>query len=164
VVERGGVRVTTRVEEVPVNEQVTVREEHVNVERRPANRPVSDADRAAVQQGELEVRERREEVVVDKQVRIVEEIVINTEAQERTETIQDTVRRTDVDVEEIQGQTRTSGFRETGRVTTRQGSGSTDEGAIERGASTLGNAVERGTGLDIDRDGDTGQRDPRNNV
>jgi len=95
VVERGGVRVTTRVEEVPVNEQVTVREEHVNVERRPANRPVSDADRAAVQQGELEVRERREEVVVDKQARIVEEIVINTEAQERTETIQDTVRRTD---------------------------------------------------------------------
>jgi len=177
-VERGGVRVTTRVEEVPVNEQVTVREERVNVERRPANRPVSDADRAAVQQGELEVRERREEVVVDKQARIVEEIVINTEAQERTETVQDTVRRTDVQVEDLTGQTRTSGYTETartgGRRSARSGSVSDtqrtdaeatggDEGAIERGLSKAGNTAERATGVDLDRDRDVGQRDPRNN-
>ncbi len=176
-VEAGGVRVTTRVEEVPVNEQVTVREETVDVERRPTDRPVSEADLAALQQGVLEVRERSEEVVVDKQARIVEEVVINKEAQERTETIQDTVRRTDVDVEEIPGQTRTGGYVETDRtrVSDVAGSGSVsatrgddrgaqgnDEGMLERGLSQAENAVERATGLDLDRDKDVGQRDPRN--
>ncbi len=43
-VESGGVRVSTRVEEVPVNEQVTLREETVDVHRRPVDRPASDAD------------------------------------------------------------------------------------------------------------------------
>ena len=176
-VEAGGVRVTTRVEEVPVNEQVTLREEHVDVERRPVDRPVSDADVAALQQGTLEVRERSEEAVVEKQARLVEEVVINKEGQERTETIQDTVRRTDVDVEELPGQTRTSGYVETDRTRASDvaGSGSVsatraddrgaqgnDEGMLERGLSRAENAVERATGLDLDRDKDVGQRDPRN--
>ena len=40
---RGGVRVNTRVQERPVSEQITLREEHVVVERRPMDLPVSDA-------------------------------------------------------------------------------------------------------------------------
>src|SRR5437764_3366736 len=36
-VQRGGVRVFSRVVETPVNESVNLREEHVNVERRPVN-------------------------------------------------------------------------------------------------------------------------------
>ena len=43
-------------------------------------------------------------------------------------------------------------------------SGSEDEGMIERGLSRAGNAVEGATGLDVDRDGDVGRRDPRNNI
>jgi stress response protein YsnF len=178
-VEQGGVRVTTRVEEVPVNEQVTVREEHVSVDRRAVDRAVTDADLAAVQQGAFEVREHREEVVVDKQARIVEEVVINKDVDTHTETIQDTVRSTDVNVQEITGETRTSDYVETGRTragdvtgtgttyTTRSGNVAgtgQDEGAIERGLSSAGNAAERATGRDLDRDGDVGRRDPRNNV
>ena len=178
-VEQGGVRVTTRVEEVPVNEQVTVREEHVSVDRQPVDRLATDADFAAAQQGTLEVREHREEVLVDKQARIVEEVVINKDVDARTETIQDTVRSTDVDVQEIRGETRTSDYVETDRTvagdvagtgttyTTRSGDlagTGQDEGAIERGLSSAGNAAERATGRDLDRDGDVGQRDPRNNV
>jgi uncharacterized protein (TIGR02271 family) len=178
-VDSGGVRVTTRVEEVPVNEQVTVREEHVSVDRRPVDRAATDADFAAAQQGALEVREHREEVVVDKQARIVEEVVINKEVAARTETIQDTVRSTDVDVQEIRGETRTSDYVETGRTRTGDvaGTGTTyttrsgdvagtgqNEGAIERGLSKAGNAAERATGRDLDRDGDVGRRDPRNNI
>ena len=100
-VERGGVRVHTEVQERPVQEQVNLREEHVKVERRPVDRPASEADIArARQSGTLEVRETAEEAVVQKQARVVEEVRVGKEATERTETINDTVRRTDVEVEE----------------------------------------------------------------
>ncbi len=43
----GGVRVYARTVERPVNESVTLREEHAHVERRPVDRPASEADLAA---------------------------------------------------------------------------------------------------------------------
>jgi len=97
----GGVRVYTGIEQVPVQEQVTLREEHVEVERRPVNRAVTDADFANFQEGVIEVTETSEEAVVAKTARVVEEVVISKEASERVETISDTVRRTDVNVEQI---------------------------------------------------------------
>jgi len=100
-VEGGGVRVNTRVEEVPVNEQVTLRDEQVDIHRKRVDRPVTEADMAAVQSGTFEVREHDEEAVVDKQARVVEEVHIRKDVQERTENIQDTVRRTDVDVDQL---------------------------------------------------------------
>ena len=99
-VEGGGVRVRTRVVERPVEEAVRLREERVNVERRPVNRPVSEADLSAFREGTFELRERSEEAVVDKTARVVEEVAINKEVGERTETVRDTVRKTDVDVDE----------------------------------------------------------------
>ena len=100
-VERGGVRVRSRVIERPVEEVVRLREERVNVERRPVNRPVSETDLNAFREGSFELRERSEELVVDKQARVVEEVAINKEVGERAETVRDTVRKTDVDVEEV---------------------------------------------------------------
>ncbi len=167
-------RVTTRVEEVPVSEQVTLREETVDVHRRPVNREVTDADVANLQQGSFEVRERAEQAIVDKQARVVEEVVINKQVEDRTETVQDTVRRTDVDVQQLQGDVRTSDYAETGRISAAGVTGvdtttSTNDaevagtgrnaGLLERGT----NAAERLTNTDLDRDGDAGQRDPRNN-
>jgi uncharacterized protein (TIGR02271 family) len=102
-VEGGGVRVRTRVVERPVEEAVRLREERVHVERRPVNRPVTEADLGAFREGQFELTERSEEVVVDKQARVVEEVAINKEVGERTETVRDTVRSTDVDVEETGG-------------------------------------------------------------
>jgi uncharacterized protein (TIGR02271 family) len=102
-VERGGVRVYTHVTQTPVQENVMLREEHVNVERHPVNRPVSEADLSNLQDRTIEVRETAEEAIVNKQARVVEEVVINKEATQRTETISDTVRRTDVEVEQIPG-------------------------------------------------------------
>jgi uncharacterized protein (TIGR02271 family) len=100
-VERGGVRVRTEVQERPVQEQVNLREEHVRVERRPVDRPASEADiKRAQQSGTMEVREKSEEAVVQKQARVVEEVRVGKEVNERTETVRDTVRRTDVQVEE----------------------------------------------------------------
>jgi len=107
-VESGGVRVTTSVEATPVNEQVTLREEHVTVDRRTVDQPVDASTLTeAFREGTFEVRERDEEAVVAKEARIVEEVVVGKTAEQRTETITDTVRLTNVDVEQITGQTRT---------------------------------------------------------
>src|SRR5690349_4002335 len=54
-VEGGGVRVFTHTSERPVEEQVTLREERASVERRPVDRPASDADLAAFKEGSIEV-------------------------------------------------------------------------------------------------------------
>jgi uncharacterized protein (TIGR02271 family) len=98
-VNRGRVRINSRVIERPVQEQVTLREERVDVERRPVDRPLSDADRV-FQDRTIEAEERREEAVVSKEARVVEEVVVRKEADQRTETISDTVRKTEVDVED----------------------------------------------------------------
>ncbi len=102
-VETGGVRVETSITERPVEETVTLREENVTVNRRPVDRALTDADLSAVKEGDLTVTERAEQAVVAKEARVVEEVVIGKEVGERTETISDTVRRTEVDVEKLSG-------------------------------------------------------------
>lgn len=99
-VEKGGVRVSTHVTETPVEEKVQLHEEHVKVERRPVDRAATAAD-AAFKEGTVEVIEHSEEAVVSKRARVIEEVLISKEASDRTETVRDTVRRTDVDVEEV---------------------------------------------------------------
>jgi uncharacterized protein (TIGR02271 family) len=108
-VETGGVRVRTEMQEKPVEEQINLREEHVRVDRRPVDRPATAADLDhAMREGSMEVTARSEEAVVQKDARVVEEVVLNKEATERTETVRDTVRRTDVDVEPIREENRSS--------------------------------------------------------
>jgi uncharacterized protein (TIGR02271 family) len=103
-VQTGGVRVYSHVEQRPVEEQVNLREERVDVNRRPVNRPVSDADMAAFKEGTIEVTTTAEQPVVNKQARVVEEVVVNKDVQERNQTIRDNVRRTDVEVEQLGAQ------------------------------------------------------------
>jgi uncharacterized protein (TIGR02271 family) len=100
-VERGGARIRSRIIERPVEAHVRLREEHVVVRRRPVNREVSEADLANFREGEIELTERAEVPVVGKQARVVEEIEVGKTVEEREETVRDTVRRTDVDVEEF---------------------------------------------------------------
>ena len=98
-VEKGGVKVTTRVTETPVEEQIHLHEEHVEVKRRPAHRAATAAD-TAFQEGTLELTETAEEAVVAKKSKVVEEVVIKKHGSDKTHTVKDTVRRTDVDVVE----------------------------------------------------------------
>nr|WP_315975123.1 DUF2382 domain-containing protein [Microvirga sp. HBU65207] len=106
-VNRGRVRLHSRVIERPVQEQVTLREERVNVERRPASGATQAGAIAGdpFQERTIEVEERAEEAVVSKEARVVEEVVVRKEAEQRTETISDTVRKTEVDVEDERGTT-----------------------------------------------------------
>jgi uncharacterized protein (TIGR02271 family) len=96
---RGRVRVYSHIVETPVQEQVTLRQEHVQVERRPVDRPV-DATAAAFQDRTIDVTETTEEAVVAKEARITEEVVVRKTSDEETHTINDTVRRTEVKVED----------------------------------------------------------------
>ena len=108
VVQRGGVRIHTSITERPVEEQVTLREERVTVNRRPVDREFTDADRAALNEGDFTVTTRGEEAVASKQARVVEEVVVGKNVTEREETVRDTVKRTDVEVEEIDADTNKS--------------------------------------------------------
>ena len=104
-VQRGGVRVFSRIVETPVNESVNLREEHVSVERRPVDQPVSAANMEAFQEQTIELREAAEEAVVEKTARVVEEVVVGKQVTERQQDIHDTVRHTDVQVEQLGGAT-----------------------------------------------------------
>ena len=105
---RGGIRVYSRVVEKPVEESINLQEEHVRVERRPVNRPVTDADLRAGQDQTIEVEEYAEQAVVSKQARVVEEVHVGKETSQRSETVRDTVRHTEVDVQPITGTTGTT--------------------------------------------------------
>ena len=100
-VETGGVRVRSRIVERPVEESVRLREERVIVQRNPVNRPATAADLNAFQEGQIELTERAEVPVVSKTANVVEEISVGKNVTERDEVIRDTVRNTEVDVENL---------------------------------------------------------------
>ncbi|MBA3241309.1 MAG: YsnF/AvaK domain-containing protein [Acidobacteria bacterium] len=104
-VSRGGAHVRSFVRETPVNEQVNLREENVSVERRPVvdSGPMSarDLDRTDLMKDQvIEMRATGEEAVIGKTAKVTEELVIKKTAGDRTEDIQDTVRHTEVEVDE----------------------------------------------------------------
>lgn len=102
-VQRGGTRVRRVVTEMPVEEQVVLRDETVRVDRRSVDQGAVSNDADLFTEQTFEFTETDEEAVVAKEAHVVEEVVVGKEVEERTETITDTVRRSDVEVEEISG-------------------------------------------------------------
>ena len=103
MVERGGVRVFERVSEKPVRELLRLREERAVVERRPVDREASPEELANFREGSIEVRERAEEPVVAKTTHNDEEERESKDEQEREQSVEDTVRRKDVEVQRMEG-------------------------------------------------------------
>jgi len=111
VVETGGARLRSRIIEKPVEESLRLRHERIRIERNPVNRPATEADLAGFQEGTIELREHAEVPVVNKEARVVEEVTLGKEVEEHEETIRDTVRRTDVEIDDLstnQDRTRTT--------------------------------------------------------
>jgi uncharacterized protein (TIGR02271 family) len=106
-VDRGSVRVRSYVVEEPVHEQVNLREEHIDIERRPVDEPVrGDADHL-FEERTFAATERGEEAVVSKETEVTEEVRLRKDVDERVEDIEDTVRRTEVDIDDDRtGETR----------------------------------------------------------
>jgi len=101
MVQTGGVRLRSRIIEKPVEEELRLRKERVYVERNPVDRPATSADFDTFREGEVEVTEQAEIPVINKQARVVEEVSLGKDVEERTETVHDTVRKTEVDVENL---------------------------------------------------------------
>lgn len=99
-VDRGSVRVRSYVVERPVEEQVSLHEERVGVERRPVDRALTDMDRDPFKERVIEATATSEEAVIGKEARVVEEVMVHKDVADRTETVRDTVRRTEVEVED----------------------------------------------------------------
>ncbi len=99
-VERGGVRVRSYVVEEPVHEEVTLRDERVEVERRPSTGATMRNAGDLLQERTIEVTARGEEAVVAKEAEVTEEVVVRKFEGTRTEGISDTVRHTEVDVDD----------------------------------------------------------------
>lgn len=98
--ELGRVRVRSYVREIPVEESVNLREEHVSIERRPVDRAATDAD---FRDQTIEAREYTEEAVVNKEARVVEEVALRKDVQNREEVVRDTLRKTEVEIEDDRG-------------------------------------------------------------
>ena len=98
-VNHGRVRLRSYVVETPVHESVNLRSENVQVSRRPVDRALN-AGEALFQERTLEVEEHEEVAVVSKEARVIEEVSLNKTVQDRKEEINDTVRRTEVEVDD----------------------------------------------------------------
>ncbi|WP_136685758.1 YsnF/AvaK domain-containing protein, partial [Falsirhodobacter xinxiangensis] len=95
----GRVRVRAYTVEEPITESIDLREDRVEIERRPVDRAVTGTE-AAFQDRTLEAEEYREEAVVSKEARVVEEVGLRKTSDTHRETISDTVRHTEVEIED----------------------------------------------------------------
>lgn len=101
IVKTGGARVRTTMTEKPVEGKVNLREENVTVERHSVDRPVDANTAKTFKEGSFDVTTKAEVPVVSKEARVVEEVVVGKDVSEHVETVRDSVKRTDVKVDEI---------------------------------------------------------------
>ena len=149
----GGVRVVSRVVSKPVSESVELRREEATIERHPVDRPATEADLAALKDRTIEIAEMAEKAVVTKTAHVVEEVVVGKQVSNETQRVEDTVRRTEVDVERLGADERAGSSDQVGDRTsgaTRVTSGSTvggqTSGDMARSGSTVGSGSTTDTG------------------
>ncbi len=78
-----------------------MREEHIHVERNKVNRPATDEELKSFKSETIEFNERAEIPDVQKRSMVVEEVSLGKKVEHRDETVRDTVRKTEVDIENI---------------------------------------------------------------
>jgi stress response protein YsnF len=128
-------RVRRYVVETPVERQVALHDERVVVERRrPAVVVGADETADTLTEKMVEATETSEVPVVWKGVRLKEEVVLRLERSERTETVRETLRRDEVEVEQPRRAATATGGIE------RHGDGNNDNGkaAARRGEPKAG--------------------------
>lgn len=100
-VDSGGVRIYRRVVEVPVDEQVGLQDQHVAVDRNPVRRAATEQERGLAGEYTVELTETREDLVVSKAANVIEEVIVGRESSERSQRVRETVRHTEIEVEQI---------------------------------------------------------------
>jgi uncharacterized protein (TIGR02271 family) len=102
LVQEGTTRIRRFVVETPVEQQITLHEEHVRVIRRAISDPDSIRNIDWTDKT-IEINETAEEAVVTKSANFAEEVVIQREGSDHVKTLRDKVRRQQVEVERIPG-------------------------------------------------------------
>ncbi|WP_138484542.1 YsnF/AvaK domain-containing protein [Dyadobacter bucti] len=100
-VQTGGVRLRSRIVERPVQESIRLRQEQVTVTRTPVDRVAAQGELDTFVEGTIEMTETAEIPVVSKQARVVEEVSLNKTVEQHEEVIHDTLRNTQVDVQDL---------------------------------------------------------------
>lgn len=98
-VNEGRVKVRSYVVETPVSEDVELRDESIEIERRPVDRPLTGSE-DAFRDRTIEAEAVSEEAVVAKTARVKEELALKKNVDRRTETVTDTVRSTEVEIDD----------------------------------------------------------------
>jgi uncharacterized protein (TIGR02271 family) len=98
----GTTRIRRYTVETPVEEQVTLHSEKVTLDRRPVTdgRTIGNAD---FSDKTIEMTETSEEAVVAKTARVKEEVSLRKDVADRVESVKDTVRRDEVEIEQVPG-------------------------------------------------------------
>ncbi len=103
-INRGSVRARSYIVEEPVEEQVHLRDEHVEVERRPVNEPTRPVAQGSpedlLKERAVEMTETAEQAVVGKEATVTEEVRLKKTAGERVENVRESLRHTEVDVQD----------------------------------------------------------------
>jgi len=99
-VERGRMRIYNVLSEREVSQDIGLRDETIRVNRRPANRAVK-IDPDLFKPRSFEMIETDEIAKVGKTARVIEEVSLGKEVAQKVQTIKETLRRQDVQVEEV---------------------------------------------------------------
>jgi stress response protein YsnF len=113
--------VRTFTSEAPVQEQVELWAEHTEVSRREVGRRLSEdevREGGLLQERVVEITEMREEAVVSKEAFVREELVVTKNVERRVETINETLRRTEVETHDLGPEARGAlgGFQSAGQA------------------------------------------------
>ncbi len=98
LMQTGTTRIRRFVTERPIEQKVTLHEEHAEVVRKAITSPSSIAD-VDWSDKSYEITETAEQAVVNKTARVVEEVTLRKAGSDRVETVKDTVRRQQIEVE-----------------------------------------------------------------
>jgi uncharacterized protein (TIGR02271 family) len=102
LVSEGSTRVRRYTVTDTVSEDISLHEQHADIFRRSVNEPAL-AGEVDWSEKTVEVAETHEQPVINKTTHVKEEVVVRTDGSDRTETINDTVRRQEVDIDHARG-------------------------------------------------------------
>jgi uncharacterized protein (TIGR02271 family) len=103
-VETGNWRLRSRIVEQVVHEDVRLRSERVHVARSNVSRPATAADLVGFENVSLEMKEYAQVSVVSKEAFVMGEVSLEKEVEEKNQTVEGTIRKTEVDTENFSGE------------------------------------------------------------
>lgn len=102
LVSEGSTRVRRYTVTDTVSEDISLHEQHADIFRRSVNEPAL-AGEVDWSEKTVEVAETHEQPVINKTTHVKEEVVVRTDGSDHTETINDTVRRQEVEIDHARG-------------------------------------------------------------